>query len=68
MVMIDHGTGFQSLYAHMSQIFVSCGENVAQGQVIGAIGSTGHSSGPHLHFEIRTPSTVVNPWNLLPPP
>jgi len=68
MVMIDHGTGFQSLYAHMSQIFVGCGENVSQGQVIGAIGSTGHSSGPHLHFEIRTSSTVVNPWNLLPPP
>jgi len=67
MVMIDHGTGFQSLYAHMSQIFVSCGENVTQGQTIGAIGSTGHSSGPHLHFEIRTPSTVVNPRDLLPP-
>ena len=68
MVMIDHGTGFQSLYAHMSQIFVSCGENVSQSQVIGSIGSTGKSSGPHLHFEIRTSSTVVNPWNLLPPP
>jgi LysM repeat protein len=68
MVMIDHGTGFQSLYGHMSQLFVVCGDNVAQGQVIGALGSTGHSSGPHLHFEIRTLSTVVNPWNLLPPP
>ena len=68
MVMIDHGTGFQSLYGHMSQIFVSCGESVSQGQVIGALGSTGHSSGPHLHFEIRTSSTVVNPWNLLPAP
>jgi murein DD-endopeptidase MepM/ murein hydrolase activator NlpD len=68
MIMIDHGTGFQSLYGHMSQIFVSCGENVSQGQVIGAVGSSGHSSGPHLHFEIRTLSTVVNPWDLLPPP
>jgi murein DD-endopeptidase MepM/ murein hydrolase activator NlpD len=68
MVMIDHGTGFQTLYAHMSQIFVSCGENVAQGQVIGSVGATGHASGPHLHFEVRTTSTVINPWNVLPPP
>jgi murein DD-endopeptidase MepM/ murein hydrolase activator NlpD len=68
MVMIDHGTGFQSLYAHMSVIFVNCGDNVAQGQVIGSIGSTGHSSGPHLHFEVRTSSTVINPWNVLPAP
>jgi murein DD-endopeptidase MepM/ murein hydrolase activator NlpD len=67
MVMIDHGTGFQSLYAHMSAIFVGCGENVTQGQVIGSFGSTGKSSGPHLHFEIRTASTVVNPRNFLPP-
>jgi len=68
MVMIDHGTGFQTLYAHMSQIFVSCGENVNQGQVIGAVGATGHASGPHLHFEVRTSSTVINPWNVLPVP
>ncbi len=67
MVMIDHGTGFQSLYAHMSQIFVSCGENVTTGQTIGSIGSTGKSSGPHLHFEIRTSTTTVNPRDLLPP-
>jgi len=67
MVMIDHGTGFQSLYAHMSKIFVNCGDNVSQGAVIGSVGSTGHSSGPHLHFEIRTSSTVVNPRNFLPP-
>ncbi len=66
MIMIDHGTGFQSLYAHLSQIFVSCGESVNQGQTIGAIGSTGHSSGPHLHFEVRTSTTVINPWNVLP--
>lgn len=68
MIMIDHGNGFQSLYAHLSEIFVGCGDNVTQGQTIGAIGSTGNSSGPHLHFEIRTASTVVNPWDLLPPP
>jgi murein DD-endopeptidase MepM/ murein hydrolase activator NlpD len=68
MIMIDHGTGFQSLYAHLSQIFVSCGENVNQGQTIGAIGATGHASGPHLHFEVRTSSTIINPWDVLPAP
>jgi murein DD-endopeptidase MepM/ murein hydrolase activator NlpD len=68
MIMIDHGTGFQSLYAHLSQIFVGCGESVSQGQTIGAAGSTGRSSGPDLHFEVRTMSTVINPWDVLPAP
>jgi len=68
MIMIDHGTGFQTLYAHLSEIFVGCGENVYQGEEIGAFGSTGHSSGPHLHFEIRTTTYFVNPWDYLPPP
>ncbi len=68
MIMVDHGTGFQSLYAHLSQIFVNCGDNVHQGQTIGAAGATGHASGPHLHFEIRTTTTVINPWDVLPPP
>jgi murein DD-endopeptidase MepM/ murein hydrolase activator NlpD len=68
MVMVDHGTGFQTLYAHMSLISVSCGESVNQGQYLGAVGSTGKSSGPHLHFEVRTSSTVTNPWDVLPNP
>lgn len=68
MVMIDHGTGFQSLYAHLSAWFVNCGDNVGQSAVIGSIGSTGNSSGPHLHFEVRTASVVINPWDVLPPP
>ncbi len=68
MVMIDHGTGFQTLYAHLSQIFVSCGQSVNQGQTIGAAGATGHASGPHLHFEVRTATAVIDPWNVLPPP
>ena len=68
MIMIDHGTGFQSLYAHLSEIYVGCGQSVNQSQAIGAIGSTGLSSGAHLHFEIRTLSNPVNPWDLLPPP
>ncbi len=68
MIMIDHGNNFQSLYGHLSAINVGCGQSVGQGEVIGAIGSTGHSSGPHLHFEIRAISSYVNPWDVLPPP
>jgi LysM repeat protein len=68
MIMIDHGNGFQSLYGHLSALNVVCGQSVGQGDVIGAIGSTGHSSGPHLHFEIRSLSSFVNPHDMLPPP
>jgi murein DD-endopeptidase MepM/ murein hydrolase activator NlpD len=68
MIMIDHGTGFQTLYAHLSAIFVQCGFNVTQGQTIGSAGATGHASGAHLHFEVRTASAVINPHDVLPPP
>ncbi len=54
MVVIDHGGGWQSLYAHMSEIYYGCGASVFQGDVIGTMGSTGNSSGPHLHFEMRS--------------
>jgi LysM repeat protein len=67
MIMIDHGSGFQSLYAHLNAFNVSCGQSIGQGDVIGAIGSTGRSSGAHLHFEIRAISSFVNPWDVLPP-
>ena len=66
MIMIDHGNNFQSLYAHLSGISVGCGQSIGQGDVIGAIGSTGRSSGSHLHFEIRAISSFVNPWDVLP--
>jgi murein DD-endopeptidase MepM/ murein hydrolase activator NlpD len=68
MVMIDHGNGFQSLYAHLSAIYRFCGQSVGQGEGIGAIGSTGHSSGAHLHFEIMTATYKINPWDVLPAP
>lgn len=67
MIMVDHGNGFQSLYAHLSAINVGCGQSVGQGEVIGAVGSTGRSSGSHLHFEIMA-GVKVNPWDYLPPP
>ena len=53
MVMIDHGNGYETLYAQLSQVYVSCGDGVYQGAVIGAAGSTGRSTGPNVHFEVR---------------
>ncbi|MBA3074954.1 MAG: M23 family metallopeptidase [Anaerolineae bacterium] len=66
MVMIDHGNGYQTLYAHLSQVSVTCGSSVYQGLPIGSSGSTGNSTGPHLHFETRYMGGLVNPWSLLP--
>lgn len=69
LIMIDHGNGWQSLYAHLSAINVLCGQSVGQGDIIGAIGSTGNSSGSHLHFELMNTSLgKVNPHFYLPPP
>jgi LysM repeat protein len=69
VVVIDHGGGWQTLYAHMSVISVVCGQSVFQGGVIGSMGSTGNSSGPHLHFEmLQEAYGKVNPWNFLPAP
>jgi len=66
MIVIDHGAGWQTLYAHLSQINVSCGQSVYQGDTIGLMGSTGFSTGPHLHFEMRSDDYGrVNPWNFL---
>ena len=60
-VTIDHGDGFRSIYMHMTYYVVSYGEYVAAGQVIGYVGSTGDSTGPHLHFGISYNGTYVNP-------
>jgi len=64
-IMIDHGNGYQTLYGHMSSLAVSAGEVVSQGQVIGTMGSTGMSTGTHLHFEIRSGGTLLNPQDFL---
>tara|TARA_B100001123_G_scaffold25664_1_gene27735 strand:- start:2818 stop:3888 length:1071 start_codon:yes stop_codon:yes gene_type:complete len=66
MVVVDHGNGWQTLYSHLSQWNVNCGQSVYQGTVLGLSGSTGNSTGPHLHFEINYQGTRVNPWNYLP--
>lgn len=66
MVMIDHGNGFVSLYAHMNTVYVRQGENVAKGEQLGTVGNTGRSTGPHLHFEIRQNGAARNPFYFLP--
>lgn len=66
MVMIDHGNGYQTVYAHLSSVIARCGASVVQGQLIGLAGSTGNSTGPHLHFEVRYFGGFVNPWYVLP--
>ena len=66
VVVINHGNGWQTLYAHLSTYNVGCGQSVWQGTVIGAFGSTGKSSGPHLHYEMMYNGTKVNPWDYLP--
>lgn len=66
VVMIDHMNGYHTLYAHLSSINVSCGSNVGQGNVVGRAGSTGNSTGPHLHFEVRYFGGFLNPWTVLP--
>jgi murein DD-endopeptidase MepM/ murein hydrolase activator NlpD len=66
VIVIDHGNGWQTLYAHLNSISVACGQSVSQGQVIGLLGSTGRSTGPHLHFEMRSDTYGrVNPKDFL---
>lgn len=66
-IIIDHGNGYASLYGHQSSFVVSEGDYVETGQHIGNVGSTGLSTGPHLHFEIRVNGTVKDPLPFLPP-
>jgi hypothetical protein len=67
-VLIDHGNGFRTLYAHLSQVSTYCGAKVEKGKTIGLSGDTGNSSGPHLHFEVRVPGGYINPIRVLPVP
>ena len=62
-VIIDHGNGVETLYAHCSSLYVQVGESVSQGETIAAVGSTGNSSGNHLHFEVRINGVPRNPQN-----
>ena len=59
--MIDHGNGYVTLYGHMSSYAVSEGQSVSQGDTVGYVGSTGVSTGPHLHFEVRAGGERIDP-------
>ena len=65
LVKIDHGNGFESWYAHTSKMYVTVGQKVSAGDVIAAVGSTGNSTGPHLHLEIRLNGQSVDPQKYL---
>lgn len=65
-IIIEHENGIRTLYAHMSKSFVDVGDEVTQDTIIGLVGSTGHSTGPHIHFEVRSGTAYVNPAKLMP--
>jgi murein DD-endopeptidase MepM/ murein hydrolase activator NlpD len=65
MTVIDHGNGVTTLYAHQANMFAKVGDTVVKGARIGVVGSTGYSTGPHLHFEIRQDGEPIDPWPLI---
>jgi murein DD-endopeptidase MepM/ murein hydrolase activator NlpD len=64
-IIVYHGGGFSTVYAHLSRILVAVGQNVARGEVIGLVGATGWATGPHLHFEVRINGAAQNPIQFL---
>jgi murein DD-endopeptidase MepM/ murein hydrolase activator NlpD len=66
LMIVDHGSGVETYYAHLSQFLVVPGQEVTRGQVIALSGGTGRSTGPHVHYEVRLHGTPVNPYGFLP--
>jgi murein DD-endopeptidase MepM/ murein hydrolase activator NlpD len=67
MVEVDHGNGLKTRYGHLSKIEVTPGQPVTRGQLLAFVGSTGRSTGPHLHYELRLNDRPINPRRFLPP-
>lgn len=67
MIEIDHGNGLKTRYGHLSRIEIAAGDSLTRGQIIGNVGSTGRSTGPHLHYELRLNDRPINPRRFLPP-
>ena len=65
MVEVDHGNGFSTRYGHLSRIDVKVGEHVVRGGVVGEVGSSGRSTGPHLHYEVRRNGDAIDPLAFL---
>jgi murein DD-endopeptidase MepM/ murein hydrolase activator NlpD len=65
LVIVDHGNGYETYYAHLSQINVIEGQQIRRGETIGEVGSTGRATGPHLHYEVRLNNVPVNPYRFL---
>ena len=66
-IIIDHGNGYRTLYAHCSELLVPTGTKVSKGQLIARVGSTGNSTGPHLHFEVILNGVKQNPLHYVSP-
>lgn len=65
LVVVDHGGGYQTYYAHLSRITVQLGQEVRRGETVGLVGSSGRTTAPHLHYEVRTGGNPVNPYNYM---
>ena len=66
VVVIDHGNGLTTRYGHLSKIEVAVGQALKRGEELGQVGSTGRSTGPHLHYEVRISDVAVSPLHYLP--
>jgi murein DD-endopeptidase MepM/ murein hydrolase activator NlpD len=65
LVIVDHGNGYETYYAHLSRVDVIEGQSIHQGERVGAVGTSGHSTGPHLHYEVRVGGVPINPYRFL---
>jgi murein DD-endopeptidase MepM/ murein hydrolase activator NlpD len=68
LVIVDHGNGYQTYYGHLSRVRVMIGQQIRQGDVVGDVGMSGRSTGPHLHYEVRVGAAPVNPYRFLNKP